>query len=188
MSDDISEFDEAPVASESALAALLEQAEELVSLERQIKEVDDLLTTLTKRANLLKTSVIPDRMAEVGLSEFKTPAGDRVRVEDFVSGSLPKEPEARAAAIKRLEEWGAEDIIKNEIQVFFEKKQHNAAMAIADEIREQGFSCEVKSGVHPQTYLAFMRERLAEGEEVNAQEMGIFIGRKTKVALVKEKG
>lgn len=184
---DLSAFDEAPITNDSSLNSLLEQAQELIGVEAQIDDLNDLLKTLSGRANDLKTRIIPDKMAEIGLSEFATPEGHKLKIEDFVSGSLPKEPLKRKTAIEELEAWGAEDVIKNEINLTFEKAQHNEAMSLAEELREKGFDVEVKSGVHPQTYLSVIRERLAGGEEVDTEKMGIFVGRKTKVTMKKEK-
>lgn len=185
MTEEASAFDEAPLTSNSAMAGLLTMAEDLIGLEAQITDLEQLLKALSGRATDLKTKTIPEKMAEAGLSEFATPSGNRLKIEGFVAGSLPKEPEKRAGAIEALEAWGAEGVIRNEINLTFSKSQHNEAMALADDLRVRGFECEVKSGVHPQTYLAVIRERLATGEEVDTEKMGVFVGQKTKVTLAK---
>lgn len=183
----VEEFDEAPAVNNDALAALLTNAQELIDVEEQISGLENLLKALNSRSNELKTKTIPDKMAEIGLNEFSTPAGHKLKVEDFISGSLPKDVEKRSAAIKKIEEWGGDGIISNDINISFMKSEHNEALSLAAELREKGFDCEVKSSVHPQTYLAFLRERLAGGELVDPDVMGIFIGRKTKVTLPKKK-
>lgn len=167
------------------LSSLLTLAQELVGLEGQIKDIEQLMKTLTGRAHELKTQVLPDKMAEVGLSEFKTPQGDRIKIEDFVSGGLPKDPVKRDKAIATVTAMGGGDIIRNELLLAFEKSQHNEAMALADDLRQKGFDAQVTSGIHPQTYLAFVREHLRNGDEVDAEALGIFVGRKTKVELKK---
>lgn len=175
-------FDEgAPVTSDGALQALVAQAEELVGLEHQIRDIEQLLKRLNSRATEIKTKTIPDQMAEIGISEFSLPNGVRLRVEDFVSGSLPKDPEKRALAIGKITDYGGEGIIRNEVTLAFDKAQHNEAVALAQDLRERGFAVTVQSGVHPQTYLAFIRERLASGEELDAEALGVFIGRKTRI-------
>lgn len=179
---DNSAFDEV-VEMPTELGGLRKDAEELVTLEKQITEVELLLKKLNGRANELKISIIPDKMAEVGLNDFTMTDGTRLKVEDFVSGSLPKDPVRRAQAIAALEQVGGARIIRNEINLEFEKSQHNEAMALADELRGKGFAAEVKSGVHPQTYLAFIRECMRNGEAVDADKLGVFIGRKTKVEM-----
>lgn len=184
---DVSAFDEAPTASNAQIDSLLEKAEELITLEVQLADLKALTDTLSARANELKTKTIPDKMAEIGLSEFATPAGNKLKIEDFVAGAMPKEPLQREAAIKELEAWGAESVIRNEVLMVFEKSQHNEAMALVDDIRAKGFAVEVTSGVHPQTYLKIIRERLAGGEAVDLEKMGVFAGRKTKVTLAKDK-
>ena len=185
--DDVSAFDVAPVTKNADLNVLLAQAQELIGLEGQIEDLNGLLKKLTGRATELKTQIIPDKMAEIGLSEFATPDGHKLRVEDFVSGSLPKDVLHREKAIHELERLGGEGIIRNEITLTFEKSQHNEAMALADDLRAKGFNAVVTSGVHPQTYLAFVRECLRDGMEDNAENLGVFIGRKTKVVPVTQK-
>jgi hypothetical protein len=187
MPEEIDAFDEAPVASKATLADLLTKAEEFIGLDKQIKELEDLLITLNGRSNELKTKVIPDKMAEIGITEFATPEGKRLRIEKFVAGSLPKEPEKRAAAIKALESWEADDVIKSELNLKFSKQEHNQALALADDLRNQGFAVEVTSGVHPQTYCALIRERLEDGDPVDLEVMGVFVGNKTKIVEVKQK-
>ena len=182
---DLSSFDEVQPTSQHSIKNLLDLANELVQLETQMESLEELMKTISSRANALKTAAIPDAMAEAGLSEFKTPEGARLKIEDFVSGSLPKEPTKRVEAIAAVEAWGAGGIIKNEVSLFFERSQHNEAMALVDDLRQRGLACELVSTIHPQTYLATIRKRLAEGDEVDADRMGVFIGRKTKVTLPK---
>lgn len=182
-SNDASAFDGAR--DTGSIESLLKLAEELVALEIQVNDLQLLLKQLTGRSNELKTQILPDKMAEVGLSEFVTPVGNRIKIEDFIAGSLPKDPQKRIKAIATLEAMGGDGIIRNELLLTFGKSQHNEAMALADDLRHRGFAAEVTSGVHPQTYLAFVRERLRNGEEVDAEALGVFVGRKTKVELVK---
>src|SRR6185369_14817918 len=74
-------------------ASLMDQ---LASLEELTKGVKAELHDLTMKH-------IPDAMAEAGTIEFKTTAGVKVSVRDFINGALPKEQEARAAALSWLE-------------------------------------------------------------------------------------
>jgi len=176
-------FDEAPSVSSDTLKKLLKMANELVKLEKEIEAEEAALKRKTGAANTLKLSMIPDAMAEAGLAEFKLPNGAQVTVSDFVSGSLPKDVLKRQEAIQYLTEIGGNSIIKNEIYASFEKKQHNEAVAAADALREQGFTVEVQASVHPQTLLAFVREKLRGGDPIEAEKLNVFVGRKAKVDL-----
>lgn len=185
MTDDTDAFDVQQPAGD--LKSLLVKAEELVGIQSQIEDLDQLLKTLNGRAIALKTKEIPEEMSAVGLTEFKTPDGSTIKVEDFVSGSLPKEVEPRAKALGKVVEMGGEGIIKNTITLEFERSQHNEALSVADDLRKQGFDPVVKSDIHPQRYLGWVRECLRNGTEVDAATLGIFVGRNTKVQLKKKK-
>jgi hypothetical protein len=178
-------FDEEPVSAPSDLAELVRMGEVLVNTEREIEELEALLKALKGNSTEIKTRTLPDKMAELGLSEFSLDDGTKIKVSDFVSGTLPKEADAREAALAEIEAWGAEGVIKNEINMTFEKSQHNEAMALVDDLRLRGYHCDLKSGIHPQTYLALMRERLASGDPIDLQKMNIFVGRQTKVTAPK---
>lgn len=177
---------DSPPASQPAIAVLIDQANDLIETEKQLAEVQDLAKVLSSKVNELKTRTIPEKMAEVGLSEFTTPEGFKVQVDDFVSGTLPKDPEKREVALKEIVEWGSEDIIKSDLTIEFSKSHHNEALALVDELRQRGLVVGFASGIHPQTYLSMIRERLRNGEEVYPEKMGIFVGRKTKVTPPKK--
>lgn len=167
------------------LSSLLTMANELIQLERSIADAETMLKQMSGRANELKLRVIPDAMAELGLNEVVTSTGDRLKVDDFINGSLPKDPLKRMDAIAAIEEMGGSGIIKNEVNLSFEKSQHNEAVSIADELRQKGFHVDLHSGIHPQTYHAFIRERLRNGEHVDVDRLGVFVGRRTKVEMAK---
>lgn len=171
-----------PVAPAS-LATLVQLAEKAVALELTVKDLEEALEKQKSALNHLKTQELPDAMASVGLAEFKTDSGAELKTGDFVAGSLPKEPDKRVVAMKQLEKEGGADIIKNVISIQFAKKEHNRALSLAAELRDQGYDAEVKSDVHPQTLMKFVREKLKKGEKVEAEKLGCFVGRVTKIKL-----
>lgn len=186
MSDAVSEFDEGarPMGS---VDKVVELSNEVLKLDEEIAALDDLLSAKNKRAHAIKTALLPDAMAELGLTSFALESGHEIKVEDFVSGSLPKDEEKRAKAIKHLTDIDGEPLISNVIEAEFEKNQHNEALSVAEELRQKGFDVTVKSTVHPQTLMAFVREKLHNGEPVEPETLGLFVGRKAKVAVKKEK-
>lgn len=189
MADDYDEFldvirEEAakPVASLSELMALARRA---VDLEATVKDLEEALKHQKGALNDIKTKLLPDAMASVGQTKFTADDGSEISIEDFVAGSLPKDPLKRQAALLELETNGGDGIIKNEIVLEFEKKQHNEALALAEELHDRGYDAKVKSNVHPQTLMAFVREKLRNGEKVEAEKLGCFVGRVAKIKLVK---
>lgn len=185
MTDAIDAFDEQQIPA-GDISSLVTSAKELVTLEDQIEDVEQMLKKIKERANELKTKIIPDKMSELGLSDFTTNEGERIKIGDFVAGSLPKDEIKKKTALAAIEEMGGKDIIKNEIIVSFKKSQHNEAMALAVDLQQKGFVADVKSAIHPQTYLAFIRERLKKGEAVDTDRLSVFVGRSAKVETIKK--
>ena len=105
----------------------------------------------------------------------------RSEVSDFVAGSLTKKPEERKAALEWLASNGAADMIKSEVSVEFGKTEHNLAKDLAAKLAAEGYFVEESEGIHAQTLLAFVREKMRNGEEVPLETLGLFAGRVAKV-------
>ena len=175
-------FDEMEtVTDESAMKRLMTMAREVIETETLVNDLEENLSDLKKKLNRMKTVELPDMMAECGMSEFKTDTGFNIKVEDFVSGSLPKDDDRRMAAIHWLESNGGESLIKSELTMAFEKSQHNEALSLMAQLQEQGYHVNSKMGVHPQTLLAHIRERMKNGDEVPLETLGLFAGRVAKI-------
>ena len=181
-------FDAPDVASNnSTMQRMVSMMKEVVETETLVKELETNLVGLKSNLNLMKTQTLPDLMAEVGVSEFVLDeTGVRLIVDDFVHGSLPKEPDKREKAIKWLTDHDGADMLRTEVLVEFDKNEHNMALSFIAECEERDLDPEVKTGVHPQTYVAHMRERLRNGEEVPLEMLGLFAGRVVKVKPPKE--
>ena len=109
MNDPFDMQEEAPASSDSAMQRLVAAAKEIIETEQLIAQLEENLSELKSRHNKAKTIALPDMMAECGLSEFRTDTGFRIAIEDFVTGSLPKEDSKRREAIAWLESNGAEN-------------------------------------------------------------------------------
>lgn len=174
-----------PVASLSDLVNLANRA---VALEETVKDLEQAYKEQKGLLHFIKTQRLPDAMFAVGQSEFTLNDGTKVTIEDFVSGSLPKEdPLKRQAAFVYLENTeGGADIIKNVVSMQFDKKQHNEALALAEELHDRGFDAKVTSDVHASTLKAFIREKLQNGEEIDYEKLGCQVGRTAKIKPAKK--
>lgn len=171
-----------------SIERLVNLAEVMLNHEELVKDLEVNLNEAKSLLNKIKTIEMPDLMAEVGISEFKhSVSGAKIRIEDFVAGSLPKEPEKKQAAIEELTRANAVDLIKTVVTLTFDKKQHNEALSIVAELRERGYEPEVSNGVHPQTLMAFGRECLRNGINISLELLGLYAGKTTKVTWPKGK-
>lgn len=183
MGKDTSAFDEELTRDPATLAGLMKMAAQAEEMEANVAALEEALKHQKAALNILKTQQLPDAMQAVGLTEFKSSSGAEIKVTDFVAGSLPKEPDKRAIALDQLVKEGGTELIKNNVVVEFGRKQHNEAAALADTLNNQGYSAEMRSDVHPQTLMAFVREKLRNGEEVAYETLGCFVGRVVKIKL-----
>ena len=163
-------------ASPDALDRLNEKLGEAIELRESVDQMEADLAAAKKSLNHLTTTIIPDMMAEIGMEEC-TQRGWKIKVGEFVSGSLPKEEAARARAIKWLEDNDAGELLKTSVSVTFGRSQHDDAVAIAKQIEQDGFAPMLESTVHPQTLQAFARERLKDGQPLDIETLGLYTGR-----------
>jgi hypothetical protein len=180
---DLSAFD--TPTSTTDLETVRTLATELRDLETEIAELEETLKLLKGRANDLKTQELPEALGDLGMESFSLSDGFSVKINEVVSGTLPKDPAAKRAALALLAEYGLDGIIKNEISLAFGRGEDNIAKSLAAELREKGYEADVTEGVHPQTLAAAVRERLRSGEEVDTQALGIYCGRTVKTSFGK---
>lgn len=185
--DDIDFFDEQPQAAD--LKEVLKLARTLVEKEVEYKSAEAALKLLSGKLHELKTKTLPEAMATAGMpkGELKLEDGTKVKVEDFVSGSLPKDPAKREIALKELIAIGGEGLIKNELSLTFEKREHNIATDLKERLVAEGYEPVLEANVHPQSLMALVRERLQGGGTVDPEKLGCFVGQKAKVTLPRSK-
>lgn len=172
----------APSDKMDALNAALEEA---VALEQAVVQMEEDLKAVKKSLNALKCSRIPDLMGELQMDEVSF-RGWKVKIDDFVSGSLPKDGDRHERAIQWLEDHGAGGLIKTDLTLAFGKSQHNEALDLAGRLEAEGLAPSVKTGVHAQTLHAFARERIRNGDPLDIDLLGLYVGKVAKMSLVKK--
>ncbi len=163
------------------LAEASRLVEQLRRINRECEEAKDRADKLGKQAHHLKTTVIPEALAKAGVGGFTLTDGTEVSIGDFVSGSLPKDPARRDRAVQALVEMDGEALIKTKVVVEFPRSGHNEALSLRGELEAKGYTATATSDVHPQTLMAFAREKLKNGEPLDTEALGLFVGRTTKL-------
>lgn len=179
------EFEAESGPAPNALEAISAQLDEAIKLKDYIEQTTADLAAATKAFHKLTTGSLVEKMSELQLEEM-TRAGWKVKVADFVSGSLPKAEEEKAKAIDWLVSHEAGGLIRTDVAVAFSRSQHNEALALASELKEKGHEVGVNSGVHAQTLQAFARERIRNGEPIDTDVLGLFTGKVAKFTAVKK--
>ena len=148
--------------------------DELVSLEEQVKNKKEEIDEISSR-------IIPELLAEQGLSAIKLADGSNVSVKKEFRCTLPKDEVKREAAYKWLRDQGLGDIIKNNVFVTFGKGEDDKAKQLLDLAAENGYEPQQKSDVAWMTLTALFRERIESGLDMPSDVFSTWIKDKTKI-------
>jgi hypothetical protein len=152
--------------------------------------IDHLETELKKRREELREITereLPTMMAELQMTEFVS-QDRKVKIEDIVQGSLPKEPDKRERAIAFMHENGGEDILRATIQIEFPKGDLESAESLARRIRKAtNQDVVVDLTAHHSSYAAWARELIRKGGKLPVDDLNLYQARRAVVKPVKPK-
>ena len=152
---------------------------ELQKLEDEIENDEERLKLKKEKADKISSEIIPNMLAEQGLSSLKLADGSSVEVKKSYSCTIKKDDVE--SAYTWLRENGLEDIIKNEVFVTFGKGEDNKAKDLLDLAEQSGYEPQQKSKVEPMTLKALYRERVEAGLDMPSQFFNVFIKDQTKI-------
>ena len=153
---------------------LKQKEDELVNLEEQVKNKKEEIDEISSR-------IIPELLAEQGLSAIKLADGSNVSVKKEFRCTLPKDETKREQAYKWLRDQGLGDIIKNNIFVTFGKGEDDKAEQLLNLAAENGYEPQQKSDVAWMTLTALFRERIEAGLDMPSDVFNTWIKDKTKI-------
>jgi hypothetical protein len=159
----------------SECVKLKQKEDEIASLEEQLKNKKN-------EADYISSSVIPELLAEQGLSEIKLADGSKVSVKKEFRATVPKDDSKREAALQWLRTNGLGDIIKNNVSVTFGKGEDDKAKQLLDLAAENGYEPQQKSDVSWNTLTALYRERVEAGLDMPSDCFSLWIKDKTKIS------
>ena len=148
--------------------------DELVSLEEQVKNKKEEIDEISSR-------IIPELLAEQGLSAIKLADGSNVSVKKEFRCTLPKDEVKRQQAYEWLRNEKLGDIIKNNVFVTFGKGEDDKAKQLLDLAAENGYEPQQKSDVAWMTLTALFRERIEAGLDMPSDVFNTWIKDKTKI-------
>ena len=152
--------------------------DELVSLEEQVKNKKEEIDEISSR-------IIPELLAEQGLSAIKLADGSNVSVKKEFRCTLPKDEVKREAAYQWLRDNKLEDIIKNNVFVTFGRGEDDKAEQLLNLAAENGFQPQQKSDVAWNTLTALYQERVKAGLDMPSDLFSLWIKDKTKISRKK---
>ena len=152
---------------------------ELQALEDDIASKEEELKKQKEKADKIASEIIPNMLAEQGLSSLKLADGSAVEVGKSYSCTVKKDN--IESAYQWLRENGLGDLIKNEVFVTFGKGEDNKAEQLLTLAEQEGYEPTQKQKVEPMTLKALYRERVEAGLDMPSQFFNVFIKDQTKI-------
>ena len=160
---------------------LADECQKLKDTEDMIKSAEKHLKDLKAKADDIGSRVIPELLAEQGLTSLKLADGSSVSVKKEYRCTLPKDDSKREQCYKWLRDNQLGDIIKNNVSVTFGRGEDDKAQQLLDLAVANGFDPQQKSDVSWNTLTALFRERIESGLDMPSEVFSTWIKDKTKI-------
>ena len=160
---------------------LADECQKLKDTEDMIKSAEKHLQDLKAKADDIGSRVIPELLAEQGLTSIKLADGSSVSVKKEYRCTLPKDDSKREQCYKWLRDNQLGDIIKNNVSVTFGRGEDDKAKQLLDLAVANGFEPSQKSDVSWNTLTALFRERIESGLDMPSDVFSTWIKDKTKI-------
>jgi hypothetical protein len=184
MSDDVKNMmleDSTDLLDNVEVTTIADQCKKLKDLEDDIDRAEEHVVNLKAMARDISERVIPELLAEQGLSSLKLADGSSVTVRREYRCTLPKDDTRREDAYKWLRENGLGDIIKNNVSVTFGRGEDDKAQQLLDLAASNGFEPNQKSDVAWNTLTALFQERVESGLDMPSEVFSTWIKDTTKI-------
>ena len=165
---------------DNILAQIAATARDIMSARDDVSRAEEALKGAQARLRSLEEDTLPELMAEAGQERLTTIDGLDVKVTDRVRGTPSKENAPQA--FKWLRDGGNGGIIKHELKADLGKGDDALVKAVLEALQALNVRASAKESVNHQTLGALVREKLAKGEELPLELLGIQL---SKVAEVK---
>ena len=174
------EADQQEILDKSDINSLADFCKELKAYEDEIADLEEKIKYKKEKMDKISSEIIPNMLAEQGLSSLKLADGSAVEVKKVYNCTIRKDN--IDSAYTWLRENGLGDIIKNEVSVQFGKGEDNKAQLLLDLAVSNGYEPQQKTKVEPMTLKALYRERVEAGLDMPSDSFSLFVKDQTKIS------
>ena len=173
------EQDQQEIIEKTDISTLSRYCLMLQNLEAQMLNMEKDLKKLKEEADKIGSEIIPNLLAEQGLSSLKLADGSSVDIRKSYNCTIKKDQVE--SAFKWLRDNGLGDLIKNEVAVQFGKGEDNKAEQLLGLAVREGYEPSQKQKVEPMTLKALYRERIEAGLDMPSEFFNTFVKDQTKI-------
>jgi len=156
------------------------------ALGKKLTEMASLIDDEEKKLKKLKADYkklseedIPDKLREVGISEFKLLDGTKLSIQPYYSARIT--PDNREVCFNWLESNGLGDVIKNTVSANFGRGEDEVAQELMAKLEKDGHTLTQKKWVEPMTLKAVVKEQVEKGNDLPLETFNVYVGQKIKV-------
>lgn len=154
-------------------------AEETYEAQKKVEKIQEELDAAKLVLRNYSEKLLPEKMEELGLNTYETTTGIHVRVKEEIRGGLPSEN--RVKGHEWLEKNGYGGIIKSRVVVPFKRDELTKANEFVEKLQSENMIAGLEREVHAQTLLAFIKEQLAQGNDIPLDIFKVYRQRVAKV-------
>ena len=174
------EEDQQDLIEKTDIQTLASYCKELQSYESEIAKLEELVKHKKQQADKIGSEIIPNLLAEQGLSSLKLADGSSIDIRKSYNCTIKKDE--MESAYNWLRNNGLGDLIKNEVAVQFGKGEDNKAEKFLSLAVQESYEPTQKQKVEPMTLKALYRERIEAGLDMPSQFFNIFVKDQTKIS------
>jgi hypothetical protein len=186
MSDVPDYSDEVQAPSPDAIKKLGQLAAKMGQLMLEKEDLESKVKGVAEELKIYAENLVPELMAEIGLTEIKTKGGLVVELREEVRAALPKDEGKRSVAFQYLKDTGNDGLLTNEFVVNCGRDPEVTAQ-VAQVLTSvpEGTTVEQSTTLNHQSMLAFLRRELKEGKPVPLEAFGAFVQKFAKIKMGK---
>jgi hypothetical protein len=156
--------------------ALAKGVAALVAADADVVAAEEALSSAKAARRELQEQVLPALFAAEGVSAVDVANGARAMLSTVATGSMPKDPAVREAAMTWLIEEGYADLVKTEVVAAWGKGHRDDAVAVYQRLRgDNTASVSMDESVHSGTLGKLVKDRLADGLPTPTELLGITV-------------
>ena len=110
------EEDKQEIIEKTDLDTLSQQCYKLQGLEKELEDLEKQVKKKKEEYDNLSSEVIPDILAEQGITSIKLSDGSTIEVRKVFSCTIPKDPNKKEACYEWLRQNDLGDIVKNNVR------------------------------------------------------------------------
>ena len=175
---------------EDDLKSLTEMIDNMLKNEKAIEDTKSALKVLEQAQRQLSEVDIPTKMKEIGMKEFVTNKGDKIKIKSFYTGYIPtikaclksqELAERRQKCIDYLSKDENSSLVKNELSISFSKTQDNEAKDLKADLEKKGYAPTLNESVNANSLKSHINVVKEKGLEFDDELFKVFLKTETKI-------